>query len=622
MVKSFESALSRQVFHISLFSVFVALVFLPGLGGEFVNWDDTTHVVDNVAVRTFDVPQMFRQTVQKIYIPLTTLSFAIERKFFGADPFFYHLDNLLLHIFNLVLVYVIALRLGLATRAAFAAALIFGVHPMRVESVAWVTERKDLLYAFFYLLSIYQYLNFLKRRNLRAFLGVFVFGILSLLAKPMALSLPLILFLLDWFHRRHFSLKLVLEKVPIIVSFIPIIWMTYMLHVRNPVKDGMDALLTWIWTFNFYIWKFIWPAVLVPVYHIPDPVSLSNPHYICSLVFFVFLIFSIIRFKDNRQWIFAVAFYFLSIFFLLRFDHAKDINIVADRFMYLPSFGFCLLIGLWSDSTLSWAESRKSFLKIPVQILLWSIVFLLGLKSIEQTRIWNNTLALWTHVIRYNPTEFLAYNDRAVAYINKEMYDFALADYGAILKFDPGNADAHFNRGLLLQRLKRYRSAINDFDKVIERYPYYEKAYNNRGKAYEAIDEEEKALADYSRTIEASPAFSEGYMNRGNFFNNHDSLQRAIQDYQKVIELDPRNAMAFNNRGTVYAKLLQDDHALDDFNRAINLDPDYAEAYYNRSVIYRRHAEGVLALKDALKSRMLGADVSESYISEIQNITP
>ena len=129
-----------------------------------------------------------------------------------------------------------------------------------------------------------------------------------------------ILFLLDWFHRRNFSLKLVLEKIPIIVSFIPIIWMTYMLHVRNPVKDGIDALLTWIWTFNFYIWKFIWPSVLVPVYHIPDPVSLSNPHYICSLVFFVFLIFSIIRFKDNRQWIFAVAFYFLSIFFLLKTD--------------------------------------------------------------------------------------------------------------------------------------------------------------------------------------------------------------------------------------------------------------------------------------------------------------
>lgn len=618
MVKLSAPSLFHPILHIGLISVFVALVFLPGLGGEFVNWDDATHVAENVAVQTFDIPQMFHQTVQKIYIPLTTLSFAVERKLFGVDPFIYHLDNLLLHILNSILVYVIARRLGLNARSAFAGALIFGIHPMRVESVAWVTERKDLLYAFFYLLSIRQYLSFIKQRNWRTFLGVFVLGILSLLAKPMALSLPLIFFLLDWFHRRNFSLKLVLEKIPFIILFIPITWMTYMLHARNPVKDGMDALLTWIWTFNFYIWKFIWPAVLVPVYHIPDPVSLSNPLYICSIIFFLLLLFGIFRFRNNRWWIFSMAFYVLSIFFLLRFDHAKDINIVADRFMYLPSFGFCLLIGLWVDSILRLTQTHKFLLKVLVQVALWSIAFLLGLKSIEQSKIWNNTVSLWTHVIRYNPTEFIAFNDRAVGYIHREMYDLALSDYGAILKFDPGNADAHFNRGMLFHKLGRYSSAIDDFDKVIAKYPYYEKAYNNRGKAYEAAGNDEMALADYTKTIKVNPAFPDGYMNRGNSFNHRGSLDQAIKDYQSVIELDSGNAKAVNNRGTVYAKLLQDDKALDDFNRAINLDPNYAEAYYNRSVIYHRRDQGVLALKDAFKSRMLGADVPESYILELQ----
>lgn len=619
MVKFSTSTLSRQFVHICIISLIVALTFLPSLAGEFLNWDDHSHIVDNAAVRTFDLGQMFRQTVQKVYIPLTTLSFAVERKLFGLNPFVYHFDNVLLHVLNSILVYVIALRLGLAGRAAFVAGLLFGIHPMRVESVAWVTERKDLLYAFFYLMAMLQYLSFLKSRKWQALAGWLMFGVLSLLAKPMALSLPLVLFLLDWFDRRKFSLKIVLEKVPLVIIFVPIIWMTYMLHVRNPIQDWMEALLIWVWTFSFYIWKFIFPAVLVPVYNAPEPVGIHNPIYVCSAIFFAAVCLSVFRFKDKRWWVFSWAFYFLSIFFILRLDLNKDINIVADRFMYLPSLGFCLLIGLAVDFLFRKTAASATYFNIFAKVVVISVAVLLCLKSMDQTKIWNNTLSLWTHVIRYNPTEFLAYNDRAVGYISKKMYDHALADYGEILKFDPGNVDAHYNRGLLLQRLGKYRPAIEDFNRVIVQYPYYEKAYNNRGSAFESLGDDAMALADYSKTIEVSPVFTGGYLSRGNLFNKKGLFEQAMRDYQKVIDLDPANAMAFNNRGTVYAKLEQNDHAFEDFKRAIQLDPDYAEAYYNRSVIYQRRGQVALALEDAVKSRALGADGVDRYILELQN---
>ncbi len=613
-----DRVLKLRISHIVIISLLVVLVFLPSLGGEFVNWDDQSHLVDNAAVQSFDIRWMFSETVQKIYIPLTMLSFAVEHRLFGNGPFVYHLDNLILHLLNTLLVYLLLQRLGLTARAAFWAALFFGVHPMRVESVAWVTERKDVLYVVFYLLALHHYWSYLTRKSWTSYSWAIVCGVLSLLAKPMALSLPLILALLDWFYRRKIGRTAVLDKIPFFLYVVPITWFTYALHVRNPVNSVMEAFLTWTWTFNFYIWKFVWPAVLVPVYHTPKPVEITSPAYACSVLFFIGFAFCVWRFAKNRWWIFAVAYYVLSIFFILRFDFAKDINIVADRFMYLPSLGFCAVLGWGADRALSLCEAHKKHLTRAAILTLWLVIGALGLKSITQTKVWNGTITLWTYVIRYNPTEFLAYNDRAVGYINKGFYDLALADYGAILKFDPGNVDAYFNRGLLYEKLKRYSSAIEDFSRVIEQYPYYEKAYDHRGMAHQAMGNWQAALADYERTIAVSPDFSDGYFNRGNIFNHQELLPRAIADYNRAIVLNPRFERAINNRGTVYAKLSDDKRALDDFNQAIAFDPKYAEAYYNRSVIYDRMSQRAQALVDALKAKMLGADVPESYLQTLR----
>lgn len=613
-----DKVLRLKIQHVIVLSIFVMLAFLPGLGGEFLNWDDQSHLTDNAAVQSFDLYRMFRETVQKVYVPLTTLSFAVEHRLFGNTPFVYHLDNLLLHLFNVLLIYFLLQRFGLTARAAFWAALIFGVHPMRVESVAWVTERKDVLYAFFYLLSLHQYWSYLNKKSRASYGGAIVFGILSLLAKPMALSLPLVLALLDWFYRRKMERTAVLDKIPFFLYIVPITWVTYALHVRNPVNSIAEALLTWTWTFNFYIWKFIWPVALVPVYHAPEPVEIVHPVYVFSVLFFIAFVFCVWRFAKNRWWVFAVAFYVLSIFFILRLDSAKDINIVADRFMYLPSLGFCAVLGLGADRVLNFCGSRGKYLTQIALLALWVVIGALSFKSAMQTKIWNDTITLWTYVIRYNPTEFLAYNDRAVGYIGKGFYDLALEDYGAILTFDPGNADVYYNRGLLYEKLKRYSSAIEDFSKVIEQYPYYEKAYDHRGMAYVAMGNQQAALADFERTIAVSPDFPDGYLNRGNIFNHQGLLSRAITDYDRVIVLNPRSERAMNNRGTAYAKLSDDKRALEDFDQAIRLDPKYAEAYYNRSVIYGRTGQNARALADALKAKILGADVPESYLRTLR----
>jgi tetratricopeptide (TPR) repeat protein len=604
-----NDAMRLRAGHVIIIAAFVLLAFLPGLGAQFVNWDDQSHLVENKPVQSFDLHGIFTQTVQKIYIPLTMLSFAVEHRFFGNNPFVYHLDNLLLHLINTLLVYWFVQRLGVGQGAAFWAALLFGVHPMRVESVSWITERKDLLYAFFYLLALGRYQDHLTTKRMSPYVWTMVFGVLSLLAKPMALSLPLVLFLMDWLAGRKLDRRAVVEKIPFFLYVIPITWITYTLHVRNPIEDLWQAPLIWMWTFNFYLWKFVWPYPLVPVYHLPPAL---HPVYFLSAIFFIGFVSLTIRYRSHRWWSFAVGYYFLSIFFLLRFDVGKDINIVADRFMYLPSLGFCILFGMAAQKIIE----HKIFRFAP--LLLWTIISVLSFRSIVQTRVWNDTITLWTYVIRYNPTEFLAYNDRAVGYITRGFYELGIRDYTSILQFDPDNADAFFNRGLAYEKVRNYQAAVNDFTKVIQRYPYYEKAYLHRGTAYEAMGRLQDALDNYNRTIAVSPAFSDGYMNRGNIFNRQGKLNLALEDYNRAIELSPRFERAYNNRGIVYAKLSDDKRALEDLNTAIAIDPEYAEVYYNRSVIYQRLGKKREALADALRAKKLGVSVPEDYLQGLQ----
>lgn len=596
---------SRQLFVLSLVSIWVFLTFLPALTGEFLNWDDSAHVTKYSAVQNFDVVRMFSECVQKIYIPLTSLTFALEHKLFGNSPFVYHFNNLLLHCANSLLVYGMARCLGIGLAAAFFSALLFGVHPMRVESVAWITERKDLLYAFFYLLAMRWYWQYLKTDNKRFMILCFVSGLLSLLAKPMALSLPVILVVLDWFSRRRFVPGVFLEKIPLALVFVPIVWMTYQWHVRNPIQNLIEALITWIWTFNFYLWKFICPANLSAIYQFPLPGSFNNPIHIFSVVSFLLIFVWLYQFRKDRWVIFSMLFYFGSIFFLLRFDHANDINIVADRFMYLPCLGLCWLIGKKIDVGLELVSS-KTTIRTVLFMFLCVVLGLLSMRSIKETAVWNNSITLWSRVIENYPQQLIAYNDRAVAFLTRERNDLALYDYNAIVRIDPNNADAYFNRGLLFQKMEKHLDAISDLGEVIKRYPYYERAYDVRGKSFEAIGRDDWAVEEYSKAVRVTPAYADAFLHRGNVYNRRGILDRALSDYLKVIEINPRYARAFNNCASVYAKLNDDLKAMEYVNRAIELDPLLADAFYNRSILFQRKDEQKKAKVDMDRFQELG----------------
>lgn len=517
---------SQNIFLYCILTLIVLFAFLPCLGAQFISLDDPDHLLKNpliVGPFPLNAPTtlklIFSQTINNSYIPLTTLSFAIEHHFWGMKPFIFHLNNLILHIINTLLVMALARRLGLTITAAFVTALIFGVHPVKVESVAWVTERKDVLYALFYILALHQYWSFLKKKSSGHYWGALFLGYLGILAKPMALSLPLILLLLDWFAGRRWGKNIIVEKIPFFLCSIGLGWLTYSLQMRNPVGDAGQAILIWIWTFNYYIWKFLFPIHFYAYYELPQPVSLTNWPYAVSFIMFLAIIAALIRWRENRFFVFALGYYFLSIFFILRFDAGFDISVVSDRYMYLPSLGICLWLGAqWNR----FVQPKFNALTLaqfhwPRTLLIIVIVFafgLLGIKTNRQCRVWQNSLIFWNELIRSYPDFFVGYINRGQVYFEEGKYDLALADYSNSISLNPSFPGGYANRGLVYALQGKNGQALQDFDKAITIDPLMALVFYNRSIVHEKTNNFPAALSDALRAKELGVDVPQYYWER------------------------------------------------------------------------------------------------------------
>ncbi len=648
---------TKAVLAFSGLAVIVFLTFSPSLFHGFSNLDDTTHLLDNSLVRSlswFHIKAIFVQTVQKTYIPLTILSYAIEHQWFDFNPFIYHFDNVLLHIAVSAFVLLLGLGFGFSLRAALFGAVLFGVHPMHVESVVWVTERKDVLYAFFYLAALWSYGRYLNGRVTKFYILSLVLGMLSILAKPMALSLPLILLLLDWFHKRKWNFDCLLDKLPFFVYIVPIAWKTYSLHTRVPWDNLHDAALIWVWSLTFYLKQFFFPAALVPLYQLPVPIGLFHPQYLLALAILAGTIYFLYRFRHNRLLVFAAAYFILSIFFLLRYD-LHDQNIVADRFMYLPSFGICLGLGALFDFWMKIGKINGQ----DYQGIFWGITIgmflLLAGKTHAQINIWKDPLTFWNYVIQYSPHKSLAYNNRGYyleslgrtsealadynmailirpdhdeAYNNRGNiyskrgdYQRAIADYTEAIKINPEYANAYNNRGINRQNLGLWGLALQDHNRAIELDPLSAPAYNSRALAYEKLGKIELALQDYETAFKINPQYAEAYSNRGVLFTRQGKKEQAFADYNRAIVADPQKAESYNNRGVYYLQMNNVSAAIQDFNQAIQLKFDYASAYFNRSLAYARLGNKEQALADAKTVQDLGMLLDPDYLKFLQSLT-
>jgi len=521
-----------------------SISLFPSLKNDFINWDDQQYVTENKMIMEWSwrsIETIFDSIYMGHYHPLTLLSYALEYRFFKLNPFAYHLTNLILHLMNGLLVFWLMMMLKGGVLTSLVVSLLFGIHPLHVESVAWISERKDLLCSFFFLGSLIVYLTYLKTRRMRAyFLSLFLF-FLSLLSKSMAVTLPLVLVLCDYRLDRKFDRKSLIEKIPFLVmAFIFGIIASFALRSSGMVDPKsslsffknifiMSEVLT------SYFSKLILPIKLSCLY--PPIQGIGGVWLYVSLTTIIgFLIAGILLGRYNKTITFGTLFFFITILPVL------PVKIMADRYIYIPSIGIFFI----AAEGFYWLyRSKLEPIKIVKPILAILLIGILGTFSFltwERCQVWRDSLSLWNNVLKNYPDTPIAYNNRGEAYFRKGDYDRAIFDYDQALSIDPNYKTAYYlyeNRGTAYLMKGDYERAIADYHQALRINPNDANAYYNRGTAYFNKGDFEEAISDFNKALEINPGYAEAYFYKALACEKMGHLPEALESYKGFIENVP-----------------------------------------------------------------------------------
>ncbi len=526
--------------------------FLPSLNNEFVNWDDIVYIMNNDMITSFSMAnfqKIFSTYFMGNYHPFILLSFSLDFHLFKFAAPGYHLHNLLLHVVNSFLVYVFFFNLlKKNVNVAVTIALVFALHPMHVESVAWVSERKDLLYTAYFFLSLIAYVSYLKKNRMALLLLSLLFFIFSLLSKAQAVTLPLILFLIDYLQSRKFEPRLILEKIPFLVlSFVfGIIAVlaqnenSYINPLGIPVWQSLFYAPYGIW---IYLLKFIFPIYQTAVYNYPITLQGTFPFYIYfSPLIFILIAFVIWKtWKNNKYVTFGMLFFLATIFPVLQFLPVGW-AVVAERYSYIPYIGLATIVAItfWEKRP-SLEIKKRNFLDAS-GVLVLLILFIL---TWNRCMIWKDSVTLWTDVLEKNPRCVSAYINRAYIFNENKQYNEALQDCTDGLKIDSTNFTLYKNRGIAYGIIGKHDLALADYSSAIRNNPDDYDSYLYRGILFtDKFGKHDAAISDFRKYLTHSPENLNATFNMVVANYNNGSFDSARVYCLKVLRIDPANVQA------------------------------------------------------------------------------
>jgi len=610
---------------ISLILIVTFAAFYPCLNNRFGGWDDDLYITENIVIQDFslsNVKKIFTSYFVSNYQPLTMLTYLIEYRLLKLDPRGYHLTNLILHLINCLAVFWLIYLLTQKISISSITTLLFGIHPMHVESVAWISERKDLLYALFFLAAIICYYYYLRERKIgRYYFVSLILFIASLLSKAMAITLPLVLFLIDYFTNRKIDRKMFIDKIPFfILSFIfgvvALIGQYCTAAVRSEnLFNFFHKVIIASYSIIFYLIKILVPIKLSCLYPYSGLKDIFP--YLFSLVAFIILFaIVIVSRKHTKKIIFGSAFFLIAILPILQFVPLGRI-IVADRYIYIGSIGIFYILA----EGIHWLfiSKIKNFrlLQCFVLVILIVLTSILTALTWKRCQVWRDGISLWDNVLNNYPNVALAYNNRGDGYAEQGNIQQAISDFNKAIQIDPNYADAYYNRGNAYLDQGNIQPAIFNYDRAIEINPNYAKAYNRRGNAYLTQGNIQSAIFNYDRALEINPDYIDAYVRRGTIYSQRGNFIQAISDFSRAIQIKPNLVEAYNNRGIAYSLQGNFIQAIFDFNKVIQIKPS-VEAYSNRGVFYFLIKEYDQAWKDVHKVEELGYVINPKFIIELK----
>ncbi len=586
--------------YVGLVIVFLMITCLAAFGriaeNDFISYDDDLYITDNSNVQSGITLESMRWAFTSFHSSnwhsFTWLSHMLDWKLFGADASGHHLISLFFHIITVILLF---LFLNKTTHTIWPSAFVaacFALHPLRVESVAWAAERKDVLSMLFAMATLYTYAFYAENRKISKYLLCLFWFVMALMSKPMMVTLPCVLLLLDYWPlqrwqsassdstdiRRTFTGRILREKIPFLIMVIAVSILAFWAqHKGGAVVNTSDIAFVErcynaIVSYAMYLTKILWPAKLAIFYPLTLPLPLWK--VFISAVILLFITAVVLYFSRKLPFMFTGWFLYLGTLVpVIGLVQVGD-QAMADRYTYLPSIGIFIIL-VWGIYTLFNKEFFRKFFLFPVAMV---ILIVLAILTYRQCGYWKNSIVL---------------------------YHYALS-------VTEKNYKIHHNMGAVLFKKGKIGEAEYHFDRAVNINPNY-LSFNSRGEIHARAGKYQQAFDDFNQAISLNPRHPDGYYNRGLTYEVTGQFLPALADFNKAISLDSNHVNSYNNRGIVYARLNRTQEAIEDFTKIISIKPDDGRAYANRAIAYFSQGKNERGCRDAKKARDLGSRGAADY---------
>ncbi len=608
----------RDTLSISLILAAVILVvYAPVRHYGFLSWDDPLYVAQNVEVsqglRWDGLVWAFTTGHSANWHPLTWLSHMTDVQLFGKSAGLHHLTSVLLHMANTLLLFWALCRMTGAWQPSAMVAALFAVHPVHVESVAWVAERKDVLSTFFWMLTLHAYISYVRRPCFRRYSAILLFFALGLMSKPMLVTLPLVLLLLDYWplarvqmEARHLRVwrQLAVEKIPLFILAALSSIATVLAQWRGGAIGNFEIfplsvrILNGVASYFAYVSKMFWPRNLAAFY----PYESLSGWFVagCFLILISVTLLGIHLTRKYRWFLVGWLWYLGTLVPVLGIMQVGP-QARADRYTYVPLIGLFIMLAWGVPALLGSWQRRSVSIQVAAGIL---VVGVLTVAARNQVRYWETDLALWQHTVQATGNNYFSRMLLGSALADHGDLAEAAAQYTESLRLNPQFAEAHNGLGAVFFREGRLNEAMEHYTEAVRIKPGLAEPHSNRGAILWLQGKGVEAMAEFQTALKIKPDSAEVRYSYGFALAEQGNISEAINQFREALRINPEHVEAYNKLGNALASQGKFGKAIDQYAKALSIKSDFAGAHNNMAIALasqNRYPEAIFHFREALR---------------------